>query len=773
MAEARLAVGFQFAVTDEGVVVNLDKEILKLMANSAYKSMKRRCNDAKNTFLKGVYPASPATWIFFLGALLSARYTEHGTTMDLLQRMEKEFPAKHRFDHSTILAICIFTVVTLIWLFSAYVCQFILRRLLSNWSMMKNARGKLTIMNKLWLVSIKVLSGFNPGLYSFQNSLPKLPVPSLEDTLQRHLKSVEPFMSEADYNNVVQLTEGFKNGVGPKLQRYLKLKALWSPNYVSDWWEKFIYLRSRSPLMINSNYYGVGSLYAPKSSIQTARAANIIHALFKYRKTIDNHTMAPLRLMLLYPLCSSQYTRQFNTTRIPGKEQDELVTVPESNYVIVYHKGRFFKLAVIFSGNLLKPVDIQAKLNKIVENFDDKPGPGEEYLPVLTATDRPVWAEMRSKFFSSGVNRSSLDLIEKAAFFVVLEEDSEYWSFETSSQDDINNFSRRMLHGKGYNRWFDKSFNFIVCKNGQIGFNAEHSWADAPIMAHVWEWVFIEDVEKLGYDKDGNCHGTPKFNWPLSTKLQWEIPEECISVINSSFVKVQKEINDVELFTLIHTQFGKGEIKKCKVSPDAFCQVAFQLAYYKSMKKVCLTYESAMARLFRDGRTETVRSCSMASTNFVKAAVDPTISREVKRDLLIKACNYHTQTTIDAMTGKGVDRHLFALYVVSQYLQLDVPFLKTVLSEKWLLSTSQTAVNQTMRLDIENKPEHACAGGGFGPVAENGYGISYIICGENLISFHVSCKKSCPDTNSEMFAKLISESMLEMLHYILDDKAKH
>ena len=53
MAEAHNAVAFQFAVNDEGVVVNMDKEILKLMANSAFKSVKRRCNDAKNTFLKG------------------------------------------------------------------------------------------------------------------------------------------------------------------------------------------------------------------------------------------------------------------------------------------------------------------------------------------------------------------------------------------------------------------------------------------------------------------------------------------------------------------------------------------------------------------------------------------------------------------------------------------------------------------------------------------------------------------------------------------------
>ncbi len=25
-----------------------------------------------------------------------------------------------------------------------------------------------------------------------------------------------------------------------------------------------------------------------------------------------------------------------------------------------------------------------------------------------------------------------------------------------------------MLHGKAYNRWFDKSFNFIISKNGVV-----------------------------------------------------------------------------------------------------------------------------------------------------------------------------------------------------------------------------------------------------------------------------------------------------------------
>lgn len=40
----------------------------------------------------------------------------------------------------------------------------------------------------------------------------------------------------------------------------------------------------------------------------------------------------------------------------------------------------------------------------------------------------------------------------------------------------LDRYARSMLHGKCYDRWFDKSFNLIVTKNARVGFNAEHSW---------------------------------------------------------------------------------------------------------------------------------------------------------------------------------------------------------------------------------------------------------------------------------------------------------
>lgn len=54
-----------------------------------------------------------------------------------------------------------------------------------------------------------------------------------------------------------------------------------------------------------------------------------------------------------------------------------------------------------------------------------------------------------------------------------------------------------------------------------------------------------------------------------------------------------------------------------------------------------------------------------------------------------KAAEVHQVNCRNAMTGKGIDRHLFCLYVVSKYLEVDSPFLSEVLSEPWRLSTSQ------------------------------------------------------------------------------------
>lgn len=47
---------------------------------------------------------------------------------------------------------------------------------------------------------------------------------------------------------------------------------------------------------------------------------------------------------------------------------------------------------------------------------------------------------------------------------------------------------------------------------------------------------------------------------------------------------------------------------------------------FKDMGKFSLTYEASMTRLFREGRTETVRSCTTESCNFVQTMENPSES---------------------------------------------------------------------------------------------------------------------------------------------------
>lgn len=52
------------------------------------------------------------------------------------------------------------------------------------------------------------------------------------------------------------------------------------------------------------------------------------------------------------------------------------------------------------------------------------------------------------------------------------------------------------------------------------------------------------------------------------------------------------------------------------------------------------------------------------------------LDQNAKRvELLKTACDQHQTGYRDAMCGKGIDRHLFCLYVVSKYLEVDSPFL--------------------------------------------------------------------------------------------------
>lgn len=130
-----------------------------------------------------------------------------------------------------------------------------------------------------------------------------------------------------------------------------------------------------------------------------------------------------IRIQGIVPLCSWQYERIFNTTRIPGEESDRIQHLNDSTHVAVYYKGRYFRVPVYHKGRNLTPAELQIQFQRVLDDDKTLPEKGEEKLASLTAWERVHWAKARNQFFSKGINRVSLDTIEKSAFVLVFDDD--------------------------------------------------------------------------------------------------------------------------------------------------------------------------------------------------------------------------------------------------------------------------------------------------------------------------------------------------------------
>lgn len=68
--------------------------------------------------------------------------------------------------------------------------------------------------------------------FSFDDNLPSLPVPHLDNTLKKYLDSVYPFLTELEFQQTTKIVEDFRNGIGKVLQFHLMERAKNHRNWV-------------------------------------------------------------------------------------------------------------------------------------------------------------------------------------------------------------------------------------------------------------------------------------------------------------------------------------------------------------------------------------------------------------------------------------------------------------------------------------------------------------------------------------------------------------
>lgn len=772
MAEARAAAHEPQVRFHEEGTSEIEQETK--VAKSLFQDLKLCAFRTKRQIYNGLWPT---TWDNLLGAhavCLLIMYIDHPKLNAVSYYLwafgnylylDDTYPYAFRMFMISLIASVLYFVVIL------YTRQFLMRILLAYKGWLYQPPRSMSYTVLLWALLLRIISGRKPRLYSYQNTLPRMNVPALKETVRKYLESVKPILPVEEYDKMEIDAKDFLSSVGPKLQWILQLKSWWATNFCTDWWEKYVYLMGRDPIAINSNYYCLDQGGWIPTRVQSARAAGILTSMLIFKRLMETEKLEPLVIRKTIPLCMFQYQRMFGTSRIPKLDQDKIRHHPDSEHVVVLCKGHFYKLSVLDAhGKMLNVLDLQSQMEWIKKDAESQPVACDAELRIaaLTASDRDNWAKIRREHFSSGINRDSLHAIEESIVLIVLDDHK----FE-----DITERAKYLLHGDGSSVWFDKTVCVIVFQDGKLGVNCEHAWADAPVVGHLMEYCFVNEYLYRMYNDKGDCK---PFSHPdmenvsfkrsssiiTPMRLYWDVKNELELDINNAYRFAQKNNNDLDLKVRRHDAFGKGFIKTAKTSPDAFIQMALQLAYYKdSGNKFALTYESSMTRLFLHGRTETVRSFTQETKEFVLAMNDPNATAQEKFEKIKASANTHQKLYRDCMSGKGIDRHLFSLYIVCRGQGHDSPFLKSALTMPWTLSTSQQPQSQMDRgfdISIPEVLETLSPGGGFGPVSDDGYGVSYMVPGDSILYFHVSSKKSSSHTDSDRYMQNIFWALSEM-----------
>ena len=106
--------------------------------------------------------------------------------------------------------------------------------------------------------------------------------------------------------------------------------------------------------------------------------------------------------------------------------------------------------------------------------------------------------------------------------------------------------------------------------------------------------------------------------------LEFKVDDKLMSEIEVAKITYQKTCQAIEITYKVFSEYGRSVSAKHQIHPEAYIQIAIQLAYYRTHGKPAATYCTATTRKFYHGRTETCRPCVLESVEFAKALTDGT-----------------------------------------------------------------------------------------------------------------------------------------------------
>ncbi|KAF2363289.1 Acyltransferase ChoActase/COT/CPT [Trinorchestia longiramus] len=504
------------------------------------------------------------------------------------------------------------------------------------------------------------------------------------------------------------------------------------------------------------------------------------------------------------PMCMQQYSRVFTSHRRPGIPRDKLLSFADApltnQHIVVFMRNHMFRLDVVMDGVAMTTEELQKQLQLVILEVEEYEGPDPPAIGIMTGDNRRTWAQNRQILVSDPTNLSNLKVLETSTLTLCIDEplsprfnlttrtshkatlSKRQSSFTAGAQpvtpqqeksleslrDEVN-AGHQMVHGGGSlhnsgNRWFDKTVQFVVTQDGWCGLCYEHSAAEGIVVIQLVEQVLhalsdaaettqLETISDSAEQRDSEAvvKADPPSHARELIKLEWKVTPVITRRIEEAASNVDRLVEDLDFRILRYTGFGRNFMKKSKCSPDAFIQLALQLAYFRTQSHLTSTYESASIRRFRHGRVDAIR----ANTPEVLAWCEAMVLNGPVRDRLAKfnvALETQTEIMVNNILGRGIDNHLLGLREVAKEMGLPTPEI---------FNHSSYQISNHFGLSTSQVPTLSDSWMGYGPVCPDGYGASYNPHPETIV-FCLSAWNSCESTSTLDFGRSLERALDDM-----------
>jgi carnitine O-acetyltransferase len=538
----------------------------------------------------------------------------------------------------------------------------------------------------------------------------------LDETCERFLEWCAPLLTPAQLTATEAAVATFREpgGAGAVLQAALERYNA-TPG-VRSWLDAFWprrYLGRRDRIALNANFFflfhdtDLASTSARDQQIE--RAAMIIAAALAYKRRLDIEEIPPI-ILRGQALSMEQQKFLFSSTRIPGVVQDT-VRGPYSedwagpsreSFIVVFRRGTMYRMEVLGpTGEPYTVDDLMEGLRAIAR------AEGACVTPVghLTTKARADWAASRQALLArSPGNAEALDTIERALFCLCLDDSRPGSALEAC---DL------LLHGNSGNRWFDKAVSFVVFEGGTAGINGEHCGLDGSTMVS-----FIDTLSTTALTGLGRPQGLAP-----SARIEFDLDDELRSDIAASAASFAAYAANTASVTVSFDDFGTDLAKALQMSPDAFVQMAFQLAHRRAKGFVGATYESIATRHWQGGRTEAMRVVTQDVLRFVAAMDDPAADATTRREIFRAAAHKHVERARECRAGRAPEQHLWELLLI----QGQLGHVLGLTEPPGLFQSPGWLVMRDDYLSTSSVPSAHIQYCGFGSTSSHCIGIAYVL----------------------------------------------